>query len=100
MDYKIQKSKKILQEEFNITHSLEYISSLFRNKIPKLIADKAVDKYLEWYYTTQEKANIKNAVDVGKLNQLTINIFPITKQVKMDFIVYVKNAEIVLAKKK
>ena len=40
--------QKILQEEFNITHSLEYISSLFRNKIPKLIADKAVDKYLEW----------------------------------------------------
>ena len=59
--------QKILQEEFNITHSLEYISSLFRNKIPKLIADKAVDKYLEWYYTTQEKGKYKKCSRCGQI---------------------------------
>ena len=32
-----------LEEEFGIKHSLEYISSLWRNKIPKLIASAAED---------------------------------------------------------
>ena len=44
-----------LQEEFGIKHSLEYISSLWRNKIPKLIATAARDEFLDWYYLTQEK---------------------------------------------
>ena len=35
-----------LQEEFGIKHSVEYISSLWRNKIPYLIASKAQDDYL------------------------------------------------------
>ena len=35
--------QKTIEEEFGIKHSLEYISSLWRNKIPKLIADAAVD---------------------------------------------------------
>lgn len=40
----------ILEEQFGIKHSLEYISSLWRNKIPKLIAQQAKDEYLTWYY--------------------------------------------------
>lgn len=40
----------ILEEQFGIKHSLEYISSLWRNKIPKLIAQKAKEEYLIWYY--------------------------------------------------
>ena len=40
----------ILKEQFGIKHSLEYISSLWRNKIPKLIAQQAKDEYLTWYY--------------------------------------------------
>ena len=39
-----------LEKEFGIKHSLEYISSLWRNKIPKLIAQKAKEDYLVWYY--------------------------------------------------
>jgi len=31
----------LLEQEFAFTHSIEYISSLWRNKIPKLIAQKA-----------------------------------------------------------
>lgn len=45
----------LLEQEFGIRHSVEYISSLWRNKIPKLIADKAKENYLMWYFTTQEK---------------------------------------------
>ena len=32
--------QELLDKEFNITYTPEYISSLWRNKIPKLIADK------------------------------------------------------------
>ena len=42
--------QKALEDEFGIKHSLEYISSLWRNKIPKLIAQKAKEEYLIWYY--------------------------------------------------
>jgi hypothetical protein len=39
-----------LQVEFDIKHSLEYISSLWRNKIPKLIAQAAKEDFIIWQY--------------------------------------------------
>jgi len=36
--------QQILDKEFGVTHSLEYISSLWRKKIPKLIASVAEDE--------------------------------------------------------
>ena len=42
------KIKEILAEEFGISYSLEYISSLWRNKIPKMIAQTAKEEYLIW----------------------------------------------------
>ena len=55
VEYKIDGLQNIdiqekIQMEFGIKHSLEYISSLWRNKIPKLIASTAEDEYLSWYY--------------------------------------------------
>ena len=44
------KIQEILEVEFEIKHSLEYISSLWRNKIPKMIASVAEDEWLDWYY--------------------------------------------------
>lgn len=41
----------------------------------------------------KQKGNIKNAVDVEKLNWLIINILVKIKQAKMDFIQSVKNVE-------
>ena len=35
--------QEAIEKEFGIKHSLEYISSLWRNKIPKLIASTAED---------------------------------------------------------
>ena len=46
--------QQLLQEEFGISYSVEYISSLWRNKIPKLLAEKEKEDYLIWYYTYQE----------------------------------------------
>lgn len=44
----------LLNEKHGIKHSVEYISSLWRNKIPKLLAEKAQEEYIVWYYTNQE----------------------------------------------
>ena len=57
----------ILQTEFGIRHSLEYISSLWRNKIPKLIAAQAEEDFLDWWYLTQEKGQYKRCSRCGQL---------------------------------
>lgn len=77
--------QKKLEEEFGITHSLEYISSLFCNKIPKLIADKAVDKYLEWYYTTQKKGTYKKCSRCGQIKLAHNKYFSLNKTSKDHF---------------
>lgn len=56
-----------LQTEFGIKHSLEYISSLWRNKIPHLIAETAEDEFLDWYYLTQERGEYKKCSRCGQL---------------------------------
>ena len=59
--------QEILQQEFGIKHSLEYISSLWRNKIPKLIASAAEDQYLDWYYLNEEKGKYKRCSRCGQI---------------------------------
>ena len=56
-----------LEEEFGIKHSLEYISSLWRNKIPKLISIAARDNFLEWYYLNEEKGQYKKCSRCGQI---------------------------------
>ena len=48
-----------LLDEFGIKHSLEYISSLWRNKIPKLIASEAENQILDQYFLTEMKGKYK-----------------------------------------
>ena len=59
--------QEILQAEFGIKHSLEYISSLWRKKIPKLIASAAEDQYLDWYYLNEEKGKYKRCSRCGQI---------------------------------
>lgn len=59
--------KASLEEEFGFTHSVEYISSLWRNKIPKLMAQKAQDDFLMWYYMYQEKGKWKRCSRCGQV---------------------------------
>ena len=72
VEYKIDGLQNIdiqekIQEEFGIKHSLEYISSLWRNKIPKLIASAAEDQYLDWYYLNEEKGKYKRCSRCGQI---------------------------------
>ena len=56
-----------IQEEFGIKHSVEYISSLWRNKIPKLIASEAEDRLLSWYFFTEMKGKYKKCSRCGEI---------------------------------
>lgn len=51
--------QSLLEEEFGVKNSVEYLSSLWRNKIPKLIASKAEDLYLIWYYQHKDDDETK-----------------------------------------
>lgn len=56
-----------LQQEFGIKHSLEYISALWRKKIPKIIASCAEDEYLTWYYTMKAPGRYKRCSRCGEI---------------------------------
>ena len=56
-----------LEKEFGIRHSVEYISSLWRKKIPSIIASQAEDDYLDWYYLNVEKGKYKRCSRCGRI---------------------------------
>lgn len=56
-----------LEKEFGIKHSVEYISSLWRKKIPSIIASQAEDDYLDWYYLNEEKGKYKKCSRCGEI---------------------------------
>ncbi len=59
--------QKLLEEEFGITYTVEYLSSLWRNKIPKILSEKAKEKYLLWYYSHKEYGKWKKCSRCGKI---------------------------------
>lgn len=59
--------QEALNDEFGITYTVEYLSSLWRNKIPKLIAEKAKENYLIWYYTYKEYGKWKRCSKCGQV---------------------------------
>lgn len=59
--------QETIQQEFGIKHSLEYISSLWRKKIPNLIASAAEDEVLNWYYLNVENGKYKRCSRCGQV---------------------------------
>lgn len=59
--------QKILLDTYGSTHSLEYISSLWRKKIPEVIASQAEDNYLDWYFTEVEYGKWKKCSRCGQI---------------------------------
>lgn len=59
--------QKTLEEQFDKKHSLEYISSLWRNKIPQLIAECAEARLLDWHYFQVEKGKYKKCSRCGQI---------------------------------
>ncbi len=59
--------QELLEDEFGIKHSVEYISSLWRNKIPKLIVEQATNDWLEWHFTYEKRGNWKKCSRCGQV---------------------------------
>ena len=59
--------QSLLQQQFKIKHSVQYISALWRNKIPKLIAEQAQQDYLLWYFTVKERGRWKKCSRCGQI---------------------------------
>ena len=57
---------QILLDKHNLKHTPEYISSLWRNKIPKILSDKAKNDYLIWYDSEVEYGNWKRCTRCGE----------------------------------
>lgn len=57
----------IILEKYGIKHSVEYISSLYRNKIPKMIAEYNQNQWLIWHYTYEEKGKWKKCSRCGEI---------------------------------
>ena len=56
-----------LKELYGIEHSIEYISSLWRNKIPKLLARQYQEDCIMWYYTEVERGKWKKCSRCGEI---------------------------------
>lgn len=77
--------QQLLEEKHGIKHSVEYISSLWRNKIPKLIAEQAQEDYLIWHYTMQEKGKWKRCSRCGQIKLAHNRFFSKNKTSKDGF---------------
>ena len=67
--------QKMLEEKYGKTYSIEYISSLFNNKIPKLIAEASEKEELLWHYTFVEKGEWKKCNRCGQIKLLHTKFF-------------------------
>lgn len=70
--YKIDKKtnaeiQQLIFEEFETLHTVEYISTIWRKKIPKLLAEKAEEKWLVWHFTVEEKGKWKKCSKCGQI---------------------------------
>lgn len=66
--------QSLLELDYGVRHSVEYISSLWRNKIPKMIAEQARKDWLIWHYTFEEKGQWKKCSRCGQI-KLAHNMF-------------------------
>lgn len=76
--------QEMLYDEFKIKYSSEYISNLWRNKIPKLIAKQAEEEYLIWYWK-KNNLPMKKCSKCGQLKPTHNNFFSKNKASKDSF---------------
>ena len=74
-----------LKQKFGITHSLEYISSLWRKKIPGLIASAAEDEILNHHFLHIEKGKYKRCSRCGQIKLAHNKYFSKNKTSKDNF---------------
>ncbi len=63
----VKEIQEKMDSQFGEIHSEPYYSTLWRKRIPKLIAEQAQKDYLIWYYTNIEKGNWKRCSKCGEI---------------------------------
>jgi ribosomal protein S27AE len=56
-----------LDERHGVKHSVEYISALWKNKIPKLISEQAKEDWLLFHFTNEVKGKWKKCSRCGEV---------------------------------
>lgn len=77
--------QELLADKYGMTHSQEYISSLFRNKIPKVIAEAVKEQWVVWFYTNKAKGEWKTCTRCGETKLAHNRFFSINKTAKSGF---------------
>jgi len=74
-----------IESDYGIKHSPEYISSLWRNKIPKLIAEEAQREWLLYHFIFEEKGSWKKCSRCGRIKLAHNKFFSKNKTSKDGF---------------
>ena len=74
-----------IQLDFGVKHTAEYISSLWCNKIPKMIAMEAEKQWLDWYYLNIKKGKYKKCSRCGQIKLADNRYFSKNKTSKDSF---------------
>jgi len=61
------KIQELIEIDYGVRHSPEYLSSLWRNKIPKLLAERAANNWLDWHFLQEEKGKYKKCSRCGQI---------------------------------
>ena len=77
--------QQLIYEKHKTRHSVEYISSLWRNKIPKLLAEKAKEDYILWYYNNKEYGTWKRCSKCKEIKLAHNRFFSINRTSKDGF---------------
>lgn len=90
MIYKIDGDQNLdiqrkIEMKHNHRYSVEYISSIWRKKIPNLIAEQAKKEYITWYYTEKEKGAWKRCSRCGQVKLIHPYFFSKNKSSKDGF---------------
>lgn len=58
--------QKLLENEYAVFHNEQYLSSLWKKKIPKLMAEEQQKEWLIWHYSYEEYGNWKKCGRCGE----------------------------------
>ena len=80
--YMMEDLDNLIERINNIKHTVEYISALWRNKIPKLLAEQEKKDYLIWYYSNVEYGKWKRCSKCGEYKLANNKFFSKNKTAK------------------
>lgn len=66
-NYQNAEIQKIIEKEFGESHSLEYFSTAWRNKIPSIISEAAKKEHYTWHYSENERGQWKKCTRCGEI---------------------------------